>query len=266
MTFGDLLGRFGLNLVKYGTWGLGTTLLGFRYSPVIMGLGVLCLLLIVLGAWKGPFFKKKYIYLYLVLYGLIVLAWPPEWTDKRFVLPIAPFLFVYLVQGMSYLIGQWTKKRTQIAVTLPLGVLGLTYLVQLIAVAPSTWDRNLRYLNGELYATAPPGYDHLFQAAAWTRHHVPKGATFLARKPNLFFLFSGHQAVSYPLILDPEVLRDYLEENGVDHIVHWTSNVRDLQYIGRFAKMYPEDLRVIYSTPFPETQIIEYLPNLKDTP
>jgi hypothetical protein len=261
MTLGDFLGRFGLNIVKYGTWGLGTSLLGLKFSNVTMGLGVLCLLLIIVGAWKGKHLKNRLLFIYLVLYGAIILSWPPAWTDKRFLLPIVPFLFVYIVQGLAFFLGRWTRKRKRFAVTLPLGLFGVIYLVQLIAVAPSTWNRNLRYLRGDRYATAPPGYKHLFQAAAWTRRHIRKDAIFLARKPNLFFLHSQHKAVTYPLVLDTEVLREYMEQNEVNYIVHWTSNVRDLQYIGGFAEKYPDDLSVVYSTPFPETQIVEYLPN-----
>jgi hypothetical protein len=263
LTAGDFVGRMWLNLQKYGSWGVGTGILGFRFSTVMVGVGALCSLLIVLGVWKGKHLKNRLIYIYLILYALVLLAWPPAWTDRRFLLPIVPFLFVYLTQGIAFILGRWTKRRPDLAMTLPLGFFGLIYLIQLIGTALPTWDRNLRAMGGDRFATAAPGYEHLFQAALWTRRHVPRGATFLCRKPNLFYLYSGHQAVTYPLVPDPEVLREHLALHDVDHIVHWTSNVRDLQYIGGLAERYPEDLRVIYQTPFPETQIIEYLPNIR---
>lgn len=154
------------------------------------------------------------------------------------------------------------KKRSLITAKVSLIIIGLIYFLHLFISLPSKWEKNLDYLKGNALAPYPPGPSNYFQAALWAKEHIPKDAVFMTRKPNMFYYFSKHKSISYPLTQDSLEFQRSLEKNKVQYIVFNSSFIWDPVYLGPFIVANQNRMRVILKTSHPEVHLIEYLQDI----
>jgi tetratricopeptide (TPR) repeat protein len=262
VTLKGFLLRSGFNVLSYGSWVLSSCILGIEKIGIDSWMGLGFLVLIIWGAWKGRYFREKFLRFYLILSGFIIFAWPPIWTDKRFLLPLLPFLFVYFIQGWFELIRLLSRGRAKaLLFSLLLAIMGLIYLVPLLASTPSRWSKNVRYLGGDPTAPYPQGMAQSVEAALWSKENLPKGSVFVTRKPKLFYVFSGHKALPYPYVRDASTLHDFLMDNRVDYIHFNISRTYDRQYLSQFVTEYRDEWQIMHSTSEPRQQILVFHPD-----
>lgn len=242
---------------------IGASFFDIRSKNIGIWVGMICLFFIIAGVWKGKYLKDRFLFFYFFLYFVILFLWPKEWANERFLIPLFPFLFVYFYEGIVFTINYLVKKkRSLITAKVSLIIIGLIYFLHLFISLPSKWEKNLDYLKGNALAPYPPGPSNYFQAALWAKEHIPKDAVFMTRKPNMFYYFSKHKSISYPLTQDSLEFQRSLEKNKVQYIVFNSSFIWDPVYLGPFIVANQNRMRVILKTSHPEVHLIEYLQDI----
>lgn len=146
----------------------------------------------------------------------------------RYVILLAPFAFLYLLQGVGRLSRGLRRISHRLPATLVVALaLGLT--VSALAVDARRSERNLRLTRHQTLAQAnagDPEWAHYLQAVEWINGHTAPDAVVLGRKPELIYLLAGRQSVDYPYLPDSRLLLKVVEDNGVDYVVQdgftWT--------------------------------------------
>jgi len=146
---------------------------------------------------------------YVIWHMLVVLCWPEAYQDERFLLPLAPMVAWYLVQGWL-VVAPLVRRRVAAAIGLIVAVLllggnalGAAWLVT-------------AYQRGAYYGP----YERAFIAAQrWLGEHTASDAVIVSRKPTVTALLTGRQAIVYPFSRDAERFREMLERYGVDYVV-----------------------------------------------
>ena len=162
------------------------------------------------------------------LYVLATLAvlpiWP--WLGDRYVLTLAPFLWLYLLIGLD---GASRRLVGGPAVgVLAVGALSAFLLVARVREIPDRWDRTRDWLAGEELAGYDPFWEDYFSAARWIGENAPEDAIVLARKPTLTWYWSGRHAIDWPFWESPEEKWRYIRRQGVSHILIEPESARDL--------------------------------------
>ncbi|HTY08792.1 MAG TPA: hypothetical protein VMF29_06470, partial [Candidatus Edwardsbacteria bacterium] len=211
MTGGEMLARLWQNLGLYGAhivprllfpaldgWGLGGAdwLFAVLVSlPALAGL--------VLRLARSPQALDWYAACYLGM----ALLWPAAWTDVRFILPLLPFLLLYLLSAYGAALTRLAP-RGRAGLLVPLAL-----LLAAATVAPSaagwgdTQYMQSSYRNGDPLAGYDPAWRSFFEAARWVGQHTPPQAVVVSRKPPLFFLESERKSFCYPFTADADSVR-----------------------------------------------------------
>ena len=205
----ELVSRIEYNIKVYSSKHSARMILGSREKDVsglaLKAISVTVSLLVILGLVKNLILRAGILELYVFLYLGVVLIWPERWADVRFLIPAMPLLFMYLIDGTSFVIGLVPLKPLRNAT---IAASAMAFLVALIGVG--TLIRNIpenlgmlsRYLKGDYYAGYQEPWPQFFEAADWARVNTPKASTFTVRKPSLFWLSSGRKTQKFPLTID----------------------------------------------------------------
>ena len=148
--------------------------------------------------------KTLLISLYLVIYLAVYLMWPDVWMSERFMIPVAPFLAIYLFAGCRRIIRYFEAKH--LAVVILCAALVLTNVYSL-----AEWTRRARGY--------PPGWSEYLETAQWVREYTPEQSVVMCRKPFMFYLFSNRKTIAYPFTRDGEVMRKHLADSRPDYII-----------------------------------------------
>lgn len=172
----------------------------------------------------------------------LIVIWP--WLTFRFLLPLAPFLLHYILQGLATLsrwmksakafTDEWALPRVFMLCVLALyGYDHWGYLKQ-IRQAPETIPWRAEF--NEVKATLD-----------WARDHLPPDAIVAANNPPQFFLYTGRKAVTSS---DPQENWERWRKLGVRYVVILSSHASiildDEQQ--NFPIIYgasPEQMRII---------------------
>jgi len=206
-----LFARMGKNLLGYSGELIAFTVLPSYHvrvagTEVSLARNVISVAVVAFAALGGLSLRReaKLINIYLLLYMLAYLIWPDVWMSDRFMVPIAPIVAIYAVQGifkLSRMLG--APRRAAAAVTV------LVLLTNAYALA--------------LYVKRDRGYTPLWanyiQCAIWCAHNTDPEDLFVCRKPFFFSVFSERKTISYPFTRDHAEMQEYLEEWGADYII-----------------------------------------------
>lgn len=241
---GGLLARGGENLWAYVTALLPEGVVGME-GPWLLPLGVLMvggaawgwLASLRRGAGVAEFFFP--------LYAGLILLWPQVWSGDRFALPLIPLVLWY---GGRALTGLFPARRTGWR----WGVGGVGVLVVGL-LAFGNWmeeggrARECARAVGRAgpWACYGPGVQEFAALSAWTREHLPDGASVVARKPTIFYVLSGIKAKSLPLTLDPDTFLAEAQEGGTGYVVLDRWDALAGFYLGRALRARPSAFCVV---------------------
>jgi hypothetical protein len=152
--------------------------------PLVALVGIIIWLYVIKDSFKG-----RILPLYLVIYLIIILAWP--WPPYRFLIPILPFLLAYLLN--------WTKQALQAAPWshprwLTSIILVAVLTVNLIFMARITqMSRSGHYpLSGLLKEeVAWQSYEDIFR---WIKSYTKPSDVIASGLDSMIFLYTGRQA------------------------------------------------------------------------
>lgn len=209
-----LAARIYANAVKYVVSRVPALLIGVEYSPPAIVAGNLVVLLAIVG-WARRARALGLAEIFCVFYVGLLLVWPDEWADTRFVLPLLPLLLVYAGETLAEA-GRRLKRPevAGLAVALAIGA-GLPGSIGLAREAIAC---RAGY-PGELDACYPPMWAGLFTAfrrVAWT---LPEGSVVLTRKPTLMWAMSGYRSRIYPFSANPDTLLKAARDAGAQYVI-----------------------------------------------
>jgi 4-amino-4-deoxy-L-arabinose transferase-like glycosyltransferase len=212
----ELLERVWANAETYLTRHLPGLVLGMTRTNVATVLAVMIVLLAAAG-WARRLRRPGLAELFFPLYLGLVLVWPSEWADMRFLLPVLPLLLLYAAESTWWMLEP-----------LPYPALAGAAVVAACAAA-GVPALNAERLNaaecrrelaaGEPYVCYPAVFSGVFAIADQARGKLPEGAAVFSRKPTLFWAFSGYPSRMYPLDPNPAVFLREAEEAGIRYAV-----------------------------------------------
>jgi 4-amino-4-deoxy-L-arabinose transferase-like glycosyltransferase len=255
ISFTGLIGRAWTNLTGYAGWLLPLNLLPVAVTSAADAGGtalrtVVSLIIVAISILGGYTLRRKtlLISLYLIIYVAVYLAWPDVWMSERFMIPVAPFLAIYLFAGCRRIIRYFEAKH--LAVMILCAVLVLTNVYTLAG-----WTRRARGY--------PPGWSEYLETAQWVREYTPEQSVVMCRKPFMFYLFSDRKTIAYPFTRDGEVMRKHLADSRPDYIVledfgGGTSTTE--VYLVPVLKEMLAYLENVYATGEPVNMVLKFTP------
>lgn len=157
--------------------------------------------------------------LFLPLYLGLICLWPAVWSGERFLLPAFPLLLAYGGEGVLRLAMKLTPRRVALAGT---AVAALLIALSLPGTAAQVRVGSMCtsfYRLGDRYPCLPAHWREYFDAAEWAGRALPDDASFVTRKPRLWWALSGRTAIIYPLVEDADTLFQAARRAGADYLV-----------------------------------------------
>jgi hypothetical protein len=156
--------------------------------------------------------------IYLVLTGLLLLAWP--WGSERFILPLMPLLVPALIIGAMTIARRVGWRATTVFVGIYVITLCLSAATESAGRLPEAFSCRAGDFTRDLNCVAPDqaGY---FEAIRHINEHTPPDAVILTAKSGALYHYTGRKVVSYrdAQAQGPEGFRPYLERLGANWIV-----------------------------------------------
>lgn len=177
--------------------------LGFVLDIVNAGI----LLLIMLGI-TFHIHNYRLSDLYVGFYFLGILSfWNPETgnAQARFLIPIIPFLYAYLFQGVLWLAAQRSHPGNKYILAV---VIGFSGLILLISAARNLQDWRDPIRNRMI---------DLSIGRTWIQQNSSPESVILARDPIPDYLYTRRKTVAYPQI--HQNIQDYVRDYNIDYII-----------------------------------------------
>jgi len=196
---------------------------------------------------------------YLLFYLGIALIWPSVWSDRRFLIPVIPFLIFPFVLGIKTILGKMISHFWPILFVPLLSLLVLANLQVLLSQIPENLRLLSQYRKGEVMAGYSPDWFNYYKAAEWVKSNTLSSSIVMSRKPSLFFLRSERKGICYPFTSNPKQILSAIDEQGVSYVIvdsfRWTGTTR--RYLIPAIERYPERFEIVYVTPEPKTYILK---------
>jgi hypothetical protein len=152
--------------------------------------------------------RREPLGLYVVLYLVLSILWPTLWTGIRFLVPVLPFLALFLFDGFFSLLslrGGLERDRRRI-------ITAVLIVWFLLAVRlQTTLAREVRRY--------PPDWDAYFKAATWIKGHTSPSSIIVDRKPSMLTYVTDRRAVTFPREADPEKMVEWMKSEGVGYVL-----------------------------------------------
>ncbi|MEY4926395.1 MAG: hypothetical protein RI894_831 [Bacteroidota bacterium] len=292
LSISDFTLRFWSNILRYITREIPSLLFPWTEKPNFIGISwqeFIWTIPLVLVIGFGLFRLKQHRTLFASLTActfFIVLLWPEIWFGIRFILPLAPLLLLFLVNGI-YELGQWLFSKLQWQANfintvawgfIPLLILPKLYYFEHITVGDEQ-KRLLVALSVSAAHIIAEDKDlnivhSYYEVAKWCKTNLPKDALVLCRKPSLFYLFAEKHTV--PLasftFTDKEMktLSDtvranryiaFLKEKKVDYVlIDLLSYPETQKFFYPVMRIFPRKFPIVYQSAYPISYLVKFEP------
>jgi|GEM_PF-94524 hypothetical protein len=210
--------------------------------------GLIIVAIVFYGAWN---LKKLRWAMITYLFGQIGLfmLWHGG-NGSRYVVPLAPVLFICFYVGLFYMVNLKVKKQSKLMHNIP-----YAFLLFLLPIYPSV--KAQASIAKEPY---PPAYENYFTIAKEMDRQSLKNTVCCCRKPELFSYFADNiYAVNYKYTLDPnELIKDLVDKN-VDYVI-----LEQLGYSSTGRYLYPAIranmnlFTLVWQLPNPDTYLLKF--------
>lgn len=170
----------------------------------------------------------------VTLCGVVLSVW--TLITGRYILPLLPFLLMFLLTGVYALSGRYAARATA-AVS-----------VALFAIYVAHDARLLRdvYGAGHPMRETPPT-----ATLEWIRHQTPPTSVFLGEAP-LIYLYTGRQGYGVSPLLDADMFRYYVLHNGMTHLFWRPRRLQSLSGALAIDHQRQEDLARTWALQHPQ--------------
>ncbi|MDR3188640.1 MAG: phospholipid carrier-dependent glycosyltransferase [Prevotellaceae bacterium] len=230
-------------------------------------LSVALLLAMVAGLLQ---LKKNDLLLFFYTGGtaVVLLLWPDIWFSPRFMAPLIPILLLLMVMGL-------VKAMRLLLTLLKIKTRGVAVAATVVAVCIFYYPNGSLALSRASAAAKTKSYNasnsapalvEYLDAIRWVRDNTPKDAFVCARKPEIFYLYSGgRKSTSFPNYATPEEIVAHMTKNNIRYVIidRWFRHA--YVTIVPAAQKYPDRFRILWQTPTPEkdaplTYVLEFIP------
>jgi len=208
----DILRRFAINVTRYRDY-LDFVANGIIQRPAwLLPLGLFVALGFRRLFWRGYTAAG----IYFVLCAVIVNVYHP-WVETRWLLPLLPLLFAYLLAGVG-VVAEKVQGKAATCVYASFAVFLLLYLTngvrRIVAQIPE--ERGTQ-VPGQL-VKYPENYA-LQRLGLWMRDHSAPGDKYACFQPTLMDLITDRVGVYYPFTDDSEALENTLQRQRVRYVL-----------------------------------------------
>jgi hypothetical protein len=194
---------------------------------LVSGLGLI-------GVWRRWRSGLTFWDIATVVYGLVTLLWPEAYWGRRFLIPVIPLYFFYMVVGLRWLVERWRWPRYGVALSLVAGLIGLAYAA--------------RYTQMDFGAIREGIGDPEAQAVfEYVRQQTPPGAVFIFQKPRALALFTSRSASAYDADADDATLWEYFQSIHADYVIVARDFKDDGQTLAPFVARQTHGLGLVYT-------------------
>lgn len=247
-------------------------------GPVLLSvLSTAVLLLVILGLVRELRVRRGVKDIYFIIYFGLLTVWPVYGSGdaRRYVVPMIPFVYYYLIVGISALSGLRSAfagnamRYATAAVIASLALLAVNlYDIREIVWPPSLAGRlagggrtikaNLlkkidvltpEAASAKYFEGFAPCYANYIYASEYLGRVMSPEGVVMTRKPEIAYLVSGRYAVRFPYTSDRSTMEAFVEKAGVTHVM--------------FDACYPE--AGTYVKPYIEAHADEYATVADDT-
>ncbi len=159
---------------------------------------------------------------FVVLYVLMILAWP-AYQGSRFVVPVLPMFFLYLLLGAQILADRARSELLARATLVAAAVAPFFIYVSFYAFQPHPTER---------FEVTGSSSMALFEFLRET----PEEAVFVNAKPRVLSLMTGRHAVANHEPATDREMMDFLEEVGATHVVLGPEALGRREYLDDFLR------------------------------
>ncbi len=185
--------------------------------------------------------KMRPVELALLLYLVIIVAWPAYGVDmRRYNVVCIPFIYYYLMVGITIVKERFSLKRGANMVLLPLLVLLALNVYEKRGMLIPPWsveklyrstgvfyEDSFRYfehagldtVTNPIFRRYFPCYHNYLQAAYYLREMAPEKTKIMTRRPEVVALLSERWAVRFPYTKDGNRMASYIKHTDTDYIL-----------------------------------------------
>ncbi|MGD2218344.1 MAG: glycosyltransferase family 39 protein [Gemmatimonadales bacterium] len=246
---GGLLARVLYNIRLYAVDVLPESLVGATPGlPTLMLAFVAALLLIALAlvAWVRGIRRGNVLELFVFLYVALIVLWPDAWTDRRFLLPVLPVVFLLGASGLQWCLDFLRLRRTAWPLPVYGAILAVLAVPSLVVSIGYSQECMRIYRQGDEFACYLGPWRAFAEVAGWVEDNTPDDAIVVGRKPRLVYIFSGRRGNVYPFTTEDEEMLAFLDELQADYVMVVPVSRTTYQYMLPVILSVPERFEVVY--------------------
>jgi hypothetical protein len=169
--------------------------------------------LMLLGLWRAAARGQSVLVIYFLLYlGIVEVYYP--WIESRWLLPVLPLLFAFLVAGVQAFAETVSPKWLYPAFTLFAIFFLHKGFHEAAAAVPD--ERGSPFTNQAV--KYPDNYD-LQRLALWWKDHATREEKYACLHPLLVGVITGTVGAEYPFTTDPDELERELRRQKVHYVL-----------------------------------------------
>ncbi|MGH7541971.1 MAG: hypothetical protein ACRELC_13320, partial [Gemmatimonadota bacterium] len=192
--------------------------------------------------------------LFTLLYAGLVCLWPDVWTDRRFLLPLAPLILLYAAGAGAESRG-WARRGAPVILA---ALVALPALGWSLGRIPERVRCVASYRAGA--PCDPPAFASFYDAARWAGQNTEPDAVIANRKPSLFYWYARRQGDLYPYSAEPDVVIRGLEAMGADYVVVDPLSGTTVRYLVPAIQAHGARFEGVYRGGVPPTFIFRFSP------
>jgi hypothetical protein len=247
---GGLLARVVYNIRLYAIDILPESLVGLAPDIVTMMMAFIAALVLIalaMVAWVRGIRKPQVLELFVFFYLALIVLWPEAWTDRRFLLPVLPAVFLLGAAGLKWCL-EFLREASR-PWSLPVfGAILVVLTVPGLVVSIGYSQRCMRiYRQGDELACYPEPWRAFAETAYWVRDNTPEDAIVVGRKPRLFYIFSGRRGYVYPFTTSDDEMLAFLDEVHADYVLVVPVSRTTYQYMLPVVLSVPERFELVHS-------------------
>jgi 4-amino-4-deoxy-L-arabinose transferase-like glycosyltransferase len=253
ISFGELVSRFFKNLKLYTLEVFPKILLPtWQKINYLRFFGLLSSGLVLIG-FVSKLKKITVTEIYLILFLGITFAWPDVWTGDRFILPVVPLLFYYLILGIKLI-----SKKTLTIPGIVIGFLLFFSIVELVKITPANIRDLKDYFGSDKMAGYSLDWQNYFKTLEWIKNNTAQADVVISRKAQFTYLIANRKSYTYPFSNDENKFFESLKKNRPQYILfdrfYWTGTT--VKYLAPIINKYQDKFEVIYKTAAPEMYVL----------
>jgi len=178
--------------------------------------------------------------MFFLLYAAVLLL-VPFFQGERYLLPLVPLYFVYLLRGAESVLGSGSSIVRKFPLAKSIVPIGILFVIAGLYTAHYKSDRfeDISYGVGKKETT------EMFE---FVRRNTPQDSVIIFRKPRPLALMTGRKASTFHRPVNPEDLMTYFVQIGATHIIEPKEGTRvpNREYVQNWVAYYAEKLEPVF--------------------